>query len=744
MNNAIWCVTMEDRLIIVSNRLPVTLRRGKDRRIETRQSSGGLVSAILSLPDHSRITWIGAADFKKEIWEEFVKTRDEKGMTLVPVFLDNKIESLYYNGFSNGMVWPLFHYFPTYAEYEESHFNAYRQVNMQFAEVVREVAGANDHIWVHDYHFMLLPGFLRTGGRKLSCSFFLHIPFPSYELVKLIPEDWRNEILNSLLLCDVAGFHTAEYSSHFKRALSFFLGVEPVNSVATINGHSCYVGEFPISIDFEKFNSAYDNPGVVKLRKAMRKRLTDERIIFSIDRLDYSKGVNNRLQAYELLLKSNEALRGKIVFVINVIPSRETISTYRDRKRDIEENVSRINGIYGSVQWQPIIYQYRHLSFSELVACYTVCDVALVTPLRDGMNLVAKEFVATRKDLRGVLILSEFAGASHELMQAIMVNPNDVHLVGEAMLKAIGLSVEEQEKRMRDMQEVIRNNDVRHWAGSFVEKMKNARKPESAIQPNIMSVPEKHEIFDSYRNANRRLILLDYDGTLVQFNKRPEDAVPGDVLKELIGALAGNNKNRLVLISGRDPDTLQKWFHNSRIDIAAEHGSIYRLAGQNVWVYPGEIPMDWKKEARECIQKYTDKISGSFIEEKKYSIAWHYRDIENIDEEATRLALSKELLLLHHKEEFDILHGNKVIEIKSAYTNKGKFISRLLTEENFDFVLAIGDDATDEDMFNVLRDGHHFTIKVGMGTTAAKFSLPGVKNVISFLDQLGGFNEPVA
>ncbi|MCW3077191.1 MAG: bifunctional alpha,alpha-trehalose-phosphate synthase (UDP-forming)/trehalose-phosphatase, partial [Bacteroidetes bacterium] len=438
---------MDKRLLIVSNRLPFSIKK-QDGKFEVFPSSGGLVSAIQSLPKENNITWIGAADFNKEDWEEFKTEKRELEFGIVPVFLEKEMESLYYNGFSNSLLWPLFHYFPTYAEYDEAFYKAYKSVNEIFAEAIRSTATDNDTVWIHDYHLMLVPGLLYQGEKKISSSFFLHIPFPSFELIKLIPEEWRNDILKSLLCSDVVGFQTADYCNHFKSSLSYFLGVECVNNCVNQDGHITLVKDYPISIDFQKFNSAYNNEEVIKERALVKKKYESVKMIFSLDRLDYSKGVMNRLQAYEQLLENHTELRGKVAFVINVIPSRETISQYAERKKLIEENISRINGLYSSLQWAPIVYQYRHLDFTQLMACYTACDVALITPLRDGMNLVAKEFVASRKDLRGSLILSEFAGAASELTGALLVNPNDIHLMQEAMIQAITLPENEQRQRM--------------------------------------------------------------------------------------------------------------------------------------------------------------------------------------------------------------------------------------------------------------------------------------------------------
>jgi trehalose 6-phosphate synthase/phosphatase len=724
---------MDKKLTIVSNRLPFTLKN-VEGKIEAVQSSGGLVSAIRSMSGDQSIMWIGAADFSEEDWKEYAGSSCKNEFEIVPLFLDRHTEELYYNGFSNSMLWPLFHYFPTFAEYNEEHYAAYREVNRIFAEAIVQNSNGNELVWVHDYHLMLVPGFLKENGNNINCSFFLHIPFPSFELIKLIPEEWRNEMLRSLLNADVVGFHTPDYCHHFKNSLSYFLGVECSVNCTSQDGHITLIKDYPISIDFKKFNSSYDNPDVKKERKKLRERYKNLKIIFSLDRLDYSKGVMNRLQGFESLLESNADIEENVVFIINVIPSRENILQYAERRRLIEENVSRINGIYGTLQWQPIIYQYRSLNFTQLMACYTSSDVLLVTPLRDGMNLVAKEFVACRKDLRGVLVLSEFAGAASELTDALFVNPNDVQQMREVMMQAIELPEKEQEEKMSRMQEVIKKNDVNKWMNSFLHDALSGDRGQ--IQANVLSYFDEEQIMRAYTRAKKRLILLDYDGTLIPFYNKPEEAVPGEMIKKLIKKLSTAAGNSVMLISGRDSETLHNWFDNFRIGIAAEHGVLYRECGEKGWRSPDNIDLGWMKGVKHYLQDYIEHYPGSFIEEKKFAFAWHYRAVENIDEKEVRIKFSKDLMALNLNSDFHILHGNKVIEIKSSYMNKGSFVKNYIFGKDFDFVLAIGDDITDEDMFNTLTEQHHITIKVGHGKTAARFNIFGVNQVINFLEHI--------
>jgi len=725
---------MAKKLIIASNRLPYQIIKVRGE-LQAQKSSGGLVSAISALSSYYNITWIGAADFKAEIWDEFSQNETPTEFKLVPLFIEKKLEKLYYNGFSNTLIWPLFHYFPSYAEYDENSFKAYRYVNRLFAHKIKDIAGPEDVIWIHDYHLMLVPGFLKNSFESLSSAFFLHIPFPSYELIKLIPEDWRKEILQSLVCSSVIGFQTSEHASHFKNSVSFFLGQECSNNQLSINGHISVVRHYPISIDYEKFHLASKSPEVNTYQDKIRKQYEGLKIIFSLDRLDYSKGVINRLEAFEDLLSKETEWHEKVILIINVIPSRESLSKYAERKKLIEENIARINGIYGNIYWQPIIYQYQHMGFTKLVACYAACDVMLVTPLRDGMNLVAKEFIASRINQTGSLILSEFAGASEELGSAILVNPNDLVSHRKAIKKALDATEDEQKNKIRQQQAHIRSHDVHAWARTFLEDVEIARKRSVWIRPNFMTYYDRNDIFEAYENAEKRLILLDYDGTLIPFHNRPEDAIPNAALKKLMQQLARDKKNTLILISGRDALTLESWFRHSPVSLVAEHGVLYRnLTGE--WQSPEDLKTAWKEEVRQVMDKFVSKIPGSFVEEKKYGMAWHYRATDQIDEEAVRLAFSKELLLLNNREDFEVMHGKKVIEVKSKQAGKGRFVMRYLQKNHFDFILAIGDDVTDEDMFTALKSISHFTIKVGLGSTAARYNIVGVNSVLGLLDEL--------
>jgi trehalose 6-phosphate synthase/phosphatase len=732
---------MHNKLIIVSNRLPFKIER-KNGTLEIRQSSGGLVSAMDSvIRSATKCVWVGAADFDEGLWLEYLASAPKTRLTITPIFLEKKVQKNYYHGFCNSVIWPLFHYFPSYAVYNEEYYSAYVKANEIFFREVSGIVEENDTVWVHDYQLMLLPRLLKEQQKNISLGFFLHIPFPSYEILKHLPEAWRNNILTSLLHSDVIGFHTKEYVSHFERSLSYFLGIQPDNGIASYKENTALIKSFPIGIDFDKFNKAFYEKPVADGRSQVRKRHQGVKLIFSVDRLDYTKGVVNRLEAFGKLLEAYPSLREKVTFIINVVPSREKHGKYSERRKLIEEMISHVNGIYGNFHWTPIIYQYRHLTFTELLSFYTACDVALVTPLRDGMNLVAKEFVASRKDQKGVLILSGFAGAANELRDAIHVNPNDIDIMKTAMVTALSYPAEKQELAMKSMQDILKAHDVTVWCSDFLNSLTQNAKTNKNSTIRVMNFEEKIALVEKYKSARKRLILLDYDGTLVPFYNDPQLAYPDQRIKGLLLRLAADTRNKVIIISGRDSGTLQKWFSDVPVDLVAEHGAFYKNAGCEFWSNPEFGSGSWISGVKYILSRHTAEIKGSFLEEKVHSVTWHYRNAELPDEESTVQAICRELVIFNALDQFNIMCGNKIIEARTSKADKGTFVSGCIKEAEYDLVMAFGDDQTDEDMFAQLTEDHHVSIKVGLKNTKARYNVIGVSNVYSLLDQLSGLNQ---
>ncbi|GAB3770123.1 bifunctional alpha,alpha-trehalose-phosphate synthase (UDP-forming)/trehalose-phosphatase [Spirosoma horti] len=719
-----------NRLVIISYRLPFSIKT-KNRTTTVTPSAGGLVTAIKSLElgtSPQKPLWIGCADFTQRIWENH-KHEVNDDFEYVPVFLDKATNKGFYNGFSNSVLWPLFHYFPSYVDYHDETFRAYQAANQTVCEKVVELLQPDDMVWVHDYHFLALPQLIRERVPEATIGFFLHIPFPSNELLRLLTRRCRTYLLKGLLGADLIGFHTNDYLVHFLESVQLNLGLS--HSLAKIPHQDRFVqGQaFPIGINYDLYHDAFDQPDVVTERDELKASYSGK-IIFSVDRLDYTKGVMQRLDALEAFLEAHPDWKGNLVFILVVIPSRDEIQTYGERKQMIEQAVGRINGKFATLTWVPIVYRYASLRFSQLLALYTACDVAMITPLRDGMNLVAKEFIASRQDEQGVLLLSELTGAANELGESLLVNPLDEYEVAEQMLVALTMPPDEQQRRMRVMQQRIREYDVKQWANDFFDRLLATRQGKRLGHSRSLRGAGKHKLLEAYEKAQSRLLLLDYDGTLTEFTDKPEQATPSAALLNLLNELAALPNNKVVVISGRDHDTLDRWLDGLPIDLVAEHGTYLRQEG--VWRSSVLDDDAWKETVRPFMADFCSRCAGSFVEEKSHSLVWHYRNVgEEIGFDRSREMITTLDVLLPYQ--LRVIDGNKVVEVKNADTDKGRMARQLALAYPYEFVLAVGDDRTDEDLFSVLSGPEHHTIKVGQGATSALYRIESVPQVLALL-----------
>jgi len=726
------------RLILISNRLPFSIDLNGDEAV-LRQSSGGLVSAIKSYLEKTRgedvqftgKVWVGSLDVSEELWEKVRQQgNDETDFEVQPIFPDKAIYDDYYNGFSNSTIWPLFHYFPSLTEYKKEYFQAYTSINQLFAEKIIEIYQPGDVIWVHDYQLMLLPQMLRDQLPDATIGFFLHIPFPSYEIFRLLPTSWKTGILRGIMGADLVGFHTHDYVQHFIQSAKMVLRIENSFNTIQFGDRIIKADLFPIGIDYDKFRSAITNDVVANICTKLEETFFQQKIIFSVDRLDYTKGLSHRLDGFEEFLERYPEWREKIIFILNIVPSRDVIPAYIGRRREIEERVSAINGKYSSLQWQPVIYRYNHLEFDELCALYQSADAALITPLRDGMNLVAKEYVASCID-KGVLILSELTGAASELNEAILVNPTDSSEVADAINTALTMPLTEQRSRLSYMQRRIAEYNVVKWINDFLDVLQDTKCEQHKQMVNLLNSATIEDIIEDYNNKEKRCILLDYDGTLAPYKKLPSLAVPEAGLLELLKELSDDSRNEVVIISGRDADTLGKWMGNLPLTLVAEHGACIRYHGQD-WEQQVSVSPEWKEEIRPLMELFVSRCVGSFIEEKKNTLAWHYRNTHPDLGFIRSRELRNSLLQLITNTPLQVIDGNKVLEVRLIGIDKGATAQKLMMHFNPDFTLCIGDDATDEDMFRALRD-NGYTIKVGSGNTAAKYTLPSQLQVLPLL-----------
>jgi trehalose 6-phosphate synthase/phosphatase len=737
----------QNRLFIVSNRLPMTIEDDVDE-VRVKPSAGGLITAMDSYLKTDRSTfsetfWVGFAGCSPPTWDKAIRSMEDSGYTYLPVHIYKEQYEKYYNGFSNSVVWPLFHYFPSFAEYNLDHFDHYLLANQHFCEAIIRQLRPGDTVWIHDYHLMPLAQMLRNRLPEITIGFFLHIPFPSFEIFRLLPKKWQEHLLKGMLGADLVGFHTIDYASHFLQSVQMVLGLDSDRHILRHNNRLIKVDVFPISIDFERFHQSFDKPEVVSLRSSLQEKLQGQKIIFSVDRLDYTKGVSNRLKAYQLFLKQNPQFRNKVVFILVIVPSRDTIEKYADRKRMIEELISQLNGELGTIHWQPVVYRYSSLPFDEMIALYTACDLALITPLRDGMNLVAKEFVASRKDKKGVLVISEMAGAARELTDALTINPNDVAEMAQKIREGLEMKPVEQQYRMENMQRRIANYNVQTWADDFITELKSIKQRQESFQIYFLDDQAKRLLYDSYRKACKRLLLLDYDGTLVPHVGDPEQAVPGQQLLELLKSLAENENNEVLLISGRSSAWLDKHFNGLPISLIAEHGA--RSKRKNAeWVTEVQTHSEWKEQVHNMMEMYVRRCANSFIEEKDFSIVWHYRNCTIEQGKLRSLELISELNEYIHNRHLQVLPGNKIVEVRNSGIDKGTAVKKILQKDEYDFIFAVGDDRTDEDMFKLLMNKTNcFSIKVGPDASFAKYNLHTPHMVISLLEGMNYLNAQV-
>ncbi|HUK24651.1 MAG TPA: trehalose-6-phosphate synthase [Terriglobales bacterium] len=479
-------ILTKGRLINVSNRLPVQIRKysGALRAVH---SSGGLATALDTLWGDQPGVWIGwpGEAHGRQVQTLLADAWKDRPQQLQAVMLSPDEIAKFYAGFANEIVWPLFHDLQSQCNFDPEYWETYEQVNRKFAAAICETAEQDDCIWVHDYHLMLVARYLREMGSRACVGFFQHIPFPSPDIFEKLP--WRESILQALLEYDVTGFQTERDRDNFLNCLRRLLPgarIEPTSPYPTVQfrARRTLVGAFPISIDFETFSGIAAKPGVAYRSAAIRKDLGEKIVVLGVDRLDYTKGIPERLEAFRVLLRRFPELRRQITLVQVVVPSRSDIPKYRELRLEIERLVSQINGEFTQTGWVPIHYMHRSLRRDELVAHYRAADIALITPLKDGMNLVAKEFCASQLDERGVLVVSEFAGAAQELRPgAILVNPYDFVGVAQAIYHASQMDQEEKHRRMSRLREIVRRNDVYCWARSFLETVTSQKNGTPAV-----------------------------------------------------------------------------------------------------------------------------------------------------------------------------------------------------------------------------------------------------------------------
>jgi len=724
------------RLIIVSNRLPVTIKQDHPEDPMTfAPSAGGLATGLNSLDSSMNRLWIGwpglCVDADSD--RQFV-THELQKQDLFPVFLTTQDIERFYEGFSNKTIWPLFHYFPHYVQYSQDFFDCYKNVNERFAAAIAENVQEGDIVWVQDYQLMLVPGMLREKFPSLSIGFFLHIPFPSFELFRSLP--WRTEILNGILGADMIGFHTFDYMRHFLSAVYRLVGLDHMYGRLEVGGRAVKVDALPMGIDFEKY-ARVPAAGDVKISpeaQAIQDSSAQLKLILSVDRLDYSKGIPGRIKAYETFLQRYPKYQKCVSLIMIVVPSRDAVQDYAYLKDEIELLVGRINGEFAFFDWVPIRYFYRPVPFDSLCALYRHSQVALVTPLRDGMNLVAKEYVASKEQSKsGVLILSEMAGAAAELDDALLVNPCDQDEMAEAIRMALEMDPAEQAERLSRMHRLLKQHDVKQWAKQFIDSQIQLKDLQEKRESPLINTTRIAQLVSQWRAAKTRLLISDYGGTMMSTTRRPQDAAPDPRLLQILKALGEQEGTTVVITSGRDLRTLHKWFGHIGIDLVGEFGACQYK--DNVFQKNVTSDVGWKQLVRPMLDNLSQYTVGSFVEEKEYTVAWHYRNTEKQLGLHRLRDILEQLIYFTANNDLQVVEGDCVVEIRHADVSKGRATMQWVQEKQWDIVVALGNDESDEDIFARMPPDA-WTIKVGLSETRAGHKARNVDQIRMLLAQL--------
>ncbi len=701
------------RTILISNRLPVTISTDDTGQQILIDSAGGLVSGLKPLHEKSDSLWIGYAGTGPN--SNIQKQLEER--KFLPIEIDPEEYRLYYDGYANNAIWPLFHYFAEFSSFIPEQFEAYRRVNQKFAEEVGRVAKPGDTVWVHDYHLMLLPRMLRQMALDVKIGFFLHIPFPADETFRILPQ--RVEILRGLLGADLIGMHTYEYTDHYLQSVRRVLGIEGRQGKVRMRNHTARVEAHPLGIDVRAMRDAAHSDEAERFLLQLKRTVGDRQVILGVDRLDYTKGLLLKLQAFERLLERSSRWADRALYIQLAVPTREGINVYQDLKGEVERRVSEINGVHGSPIRSPINYLYQTVSPSELAALYRLADICFVSPMRDGLNLVAKEYVACREDGGGVLVLSEFAGAASELGEALRVNPWDVERTAQQLERALEMGFGERNERMTPMRSRVAQNDVHLWVSQSMSSLRNPEESVFSVPPMVPSSVLAETLAIEFEESANSMLMLDYDGSLREFTVRFEDASPTREIYELLSRLGSLDGVRLFINSGRHHTNLWEWFAGYPVELIAEHGAWIRTSEDDDWNALASLDISWKSDVLSVLEDYVGRTPGARVEHKATALVWHYRETDEDLGNWQAMELVSMLETSLRNEPVEILHGAKVVEVRQQGLTKAKAYDHVIERFGpFDFILATGDDRTDEDLFHHVGDDV-YTVKIGSGSSAA-------------------------
>lgn len=686
---------MTGRLIVASVRLPVTVAR-EDEGLRISASAGGLVTALAAVRESREFSWFGwPGDYFTDVERELVE-KQLLDQAASPVFLDKDEVEGFYEGFSNETLWPLFHNLTERVAFDRNKWAIYVRVNQLYADRIAQVAAPGDLIWIHDYQLCLVPQMLKAKGLGCPIGFFLHVPFPSADIYRTLPV--CEEILRGLLGADLIGFHAYEYVSHFRSACLRVLGIESEASFVPLQSRGAKLEVLPIGIEPGEVRDMLRTLEARREETDLSRTFAGKRIVVGVDRLDYTKGIPQKLLAFEEMLETHSEWRESVVLVQVAAPSRTGVDEYQQLKREVDELVGRINGKFSTPSHTPVVYINQSLSRVRLTGLYRASDIALVTPLRDGMNLVALEYVAARRGRGGALILSEFCGAAHCLPGSKLVNPFNTSQVAQVLADALENDGPHLESFVH-MERFVDTNTSTAWAGKFLSSLENlGGDPSKKARSFSLKEPEVRALVEG---ADRPLIFLDYDGTLRSYVINPKEAVPD---RRILSTLERLSQLAIVyVVSGRDAATLDEWLGHLPIGLVCEHGLAIKDAREGWKTTKNVNGAALHRLVKPLFEDFVGRTPGSSIEVKQAAIAWHSRAA---DPEYSAFQ-SRELLTrlgeLLRRRPYKVLRGNRVIEVRHENVTKGSAVSELLEKHgSSDFLFCAGDDRTDEDMMTAI------------------------------------------
>jgi len=745
-------------LVVVSNRLPLDVTVGADGSRTFSQSPGGLVTALEPVVRERRgawVGWIGEPDLGVEPF-------DADGVRIVPVALDREDLERYYEGFSNDTLWPLYHDVIVPPTYHREWWDRYRAVNARFAAAAAAAAARHAVVWVHDYQLQLVPRMLRELRPDVTIGYFHHVPFPPSGIFAQLP--WRTEIVEGLLGADVIGFQrtadAANYITAVRRLTTAATrqipkGWEAVASLRSADGgaatpHRALVRAFPISIDVAEYERLAEDPAVMARAAEIRASFgADRKIVLGVDRLDYTKGIGHRIKAFGELLEDGVITVEDAVLIQIASPSRERVYAYQQLRDEVELMVGRINGAFQTIEHRAVSYHHHSYPREEMVAMYLAADIALVTPLRDGMNLVAKEYVASRIDGDGVLVLSEFTGAADELRKAVIVNPHDIAGLKEALVAAIRMPEAERRSRMRSLRRRLKENDVAHWARDFLDACTVARTPVVDVVTGEITLP-RLEIPEELEAALREfaarpsvLVAVDFDGTIAPFSDDPDRSRMLGRARAALLALAAQPRTRVAVVSGRSLDSL-----GIVLDLPPEivrvgsHGAELSVDGRLVAPAADRIDLTELDRLAAVLSAAADGLAGVWVERKPVGLALHTRTATLHVEARARDRALRGIEANGLADRVLLREGKRVLEFSLWASTKGDAIDEMRGALGVDAVFFAGDDVTDEDGFGALGPDD-VPVKCGEGETLARFRVADPVEVARVLERLAELRSDV-